>query len=198
MIVAAQAWLQAWETSSTVVGIFASTAAGEVLSWNPACERIFGYTRQEIVNSPIGRLVTDEDESARVFVSLERAAGEGSTEFECWCQRKDGSRFWAEFVATALPELPDGPQLAIVVRDASGTRHAYDEAIDSGRAFRMLVEGVSDYAIFMLDPDGIVTSGIRVHDGSKVIARTKSWVHIFPAFIPLRTLRRAFPSAALI
>ncbi|WP_429320616.1 PAS domain S-box protein [Paraburkholderia sp. GAS448] len=154
----ASSWLEAWTRTAEIVGFFAMSANGTVLTWSPGCERMCGYSPAEIVGHPVDMLFPRESEASRVRAILATLSARGDAEFESWCCRKDKSRFWAECVATRLTNFPSGPDLAVLIRNASDKHQAYDEAIESGRAFRMLVEGVTDYAIFMLDPHGVVTS----------------------------------------
>jgi PAS domain S-box-containing protein len=73
--------------------------------------------------------------------------------------RKDGSLFWASVVLTALRDS-DGALIGfgMVVQDDSEKKAAHDAVLESGRNFRLLVQGVTDYALFMLSPEGLVTS----------------------------------------
>ena len=87
------------------------------------------------------------------------AAREGRFESEGWRVRKDGSRFWASVVIDAI-RSKSGELLgfAKVTRDITERRAAQEALLESERQFRLLVAGVTDYALFMLDPNGIVTS----------------------------------------
>src|SRR5205807_4679091 len=90
---------------------------------------------------------------------LEIATAEGRVEDEGWRVRKDGTRFWANVVITAL--FDDFGQLrgfGKVTRDMTDRRNAEQALRESDERFRLLVQGVSDYAIFMLDPTGHVVS----------------------------------------
>ncbi|HEY1231094.1 MAG TPA: PAS domain S-box protein, partial [Ramlibacter sp.] len=91
---------------------------------------------------------------------LRRAARDGRFEDEGWRVRKDGTRFWANVVITALREPGDGSLtgFAKVTRDLT-ERRAHEEALrESEERFRLLVDSVRDHAIFMLDRDGKVQS----------------------------------------
>src|SRR5581483_2962428 len=90
---------------------------------------------------------------------LEVAAVEGHFEDEGWRVRKDGSRFWANVVITAL-HGDDGKLLGFskITRDLTD-RRMHEEALrQSEQRFRLLIDAVQDYAIFMLDPEGLVVS----------------------------------------
>jgi PAS domain S-box-containing protein len=133
---------------------------GVVTNWNAGAQRMKGYTAEAIVGHHFSRFYTREERSAGAPMrNLEVAAREGRAELEGWRVRKDGSRFWASVVIDAIRN--DGGKLlgfAKVTRDIT-ERHAAQEALrESERQFRLLVAGVTDYALYMLDPNGIVTS----------------------------------------
>src|SRR5213075_274610 len=90
---------------------------------------------------------------------LQVAAATGTFEDEGWRVRKDGTRFWANVVITALRD-PAGKLVGFgkVTRDLSERRAASEALRESEQRFRLLVHGVRDYGIFMLDPTGHVIS----------------------------------------
>lgn len=141
-------------------GIFLLDAQGHIVSWNTGAQRIKGYAPEEVIGQHFSIFYT---EAARSIdwpgEELKRAAAAGRFEDEGWRVRKDGTQFWANVVITALRDA-DG-QLAgfgKVTRDLS-ERRVYEEALrESEQRFRLLVEGVKDYAIFMLSPSGIIES----------------------------------------
>jgi PAS domain S-box-containing protein len=133
---------------------------GVVSNWNTGAERLKGYTAEEIIGEHFSRFYTEEDRAAglpgRV---LEIAAREGRYEAEGWRVRKDGSRFWASVVVDAIrgpSGLLDG--FAKVTRDVTERRAAQEALRQSERQLRLLIAAVTDYAIFMLDPRGVVVS----------------------------------------
>jgi len=76
---------------------------GHVLTWNSAAERLKGWTADEIVGQHFSRFYPPEEiEKGKVRQELEIAARDGRFEDEGWRLRKDGSRFWANVVLTAL------------------------------------------------------------------------------------------------
>jgi PAS domain S-box-containing protein len=131
---------------------------GRVMSWNPGAERIKGYNADEIIGEHFSRFYTDEERAAGIpQIALATAATTGRFTTEAWRVRKDGSRFWALVVID--PIYQDGKLIgfAKVTRDMTEQRNAQLAALESERRFRLLVQGVTDYAIFMLDSEGRIT-----------------------------------------
>jgi PAS domain S-box-containing protein len=140
--------------------IFALDPDGYILSWNAGARRIKGYEPEEILGKHFSIFYPRElvAEGFPAF-ELRTAANTGRFEDEGWRLRKDGSRFWANVVITAL--RGDNGELlgfAKVTRDLTERREAEEALRESEERFRLLVEGVRDYAIFMLDPTGRVTT----------------------------------------
>jgi PAS domain S-box-containing protein len=153
-------WLRLWAESTTDYSIFALAPDGTIISWNRGGETIQGYQPDEILGRHVRVMYTDEDQRAGLpELGLQRAREEGRYEAEGWRVRKDGSLFWANVIINAL-YTPDGDLLGYgrVVRDISDKKKATDDALESDRRFRLLVQGVNDYAIFMLSPEGCVTN----------------------------------------
>jgi PAS domain S-box-containing protein len=140
--------------------IFALDPTGHVLSWNAGAERIKGYTRDEILGHHFSEFYPPEDiASGKPPWELEVAAREGRLEDEGWRVRKDGTYFWANVVITALRNhAGELVGFAKVTRDLTERRRAEEELRESEERFRLMVQGVKDYAIFRLDPHGYVSS----------------------------------------
>jgi PAS domain S-box-containing protein len=140
--------------------IFLLDRDGRVASWNPGAERIKGYAAEEIIGQHFSTFYPEEAKQRRwPEHELAVAAQLGRFEDEGWRLRKDGSRFWADVVITALRD-PRGELrgFAKITRDLSSRREREETLRQSEERFRVLVEGVKDYAIFMLDPGGHVMS----------------------------------------
>jgi PAS domain S-box-containing protein len=138
--------------------IFMLDPDGRILTWNAGAELIKGYSASDIIGQHFSVFYPPE---ARDFPAheLRVAAAEGRFEDEGWRVKKDGSRFWANVVITAL-YAPDKKLLgfAKVTRDLTERREHEESLRHSEERFRVLVEGVSEYAIFMLDVNGVVTT----------------------------------------
>ncbi len=133
---------------------------GRVVSWNPGAQRFKGYTADEILGEHFSRFYPSEDIAAdKPGHALRTAAGDGRFESEGWRLRKDGSRFWAHVVIDPI-RAPDGTLLgyAKITRDLTERRRTEAKLRESEERFRYLVQGVTDYAIYTLDPDGRVAS----------------------------------------
>lgn len=139
--------------------IFMLDRQGYVMSWNAGAEKIKGYREDEILGQHFSIFYTDEDRDNRVpHAILEEVRREGRFRCEGWRRRKDGTLF---FALVAIQAVFDGDELvgfAKVTRDITDQRDAQHRALEAERRFRLLVEGVTDYAIFMIDPDGRVAN----------------------------------------
>jgi len=140
--------------------IFALDRNGYILSWNAGAQRFKGYTADEAIGKHFSIFYPQErvEEGFPEF-ELREAARVGRFEDEGWRIRKDGSRFWANVVITALYN-PKGQLVGFgkVTRDLTERRLAEEALRESEQRFRLLVHGVRDYAIFMLDTTGHITT----------------------------------------
>ena len=144
----------------TDYAIYMLDPGGHVVSWNPGAERFKGYQADEIIGHHFSRFYTEEDLATRLpWRALEIARNEGRFLAEGWRVRKDGTRFWASVVIDPIRDA-SGELLgyAKVTRDLTERKEAEEALRLSEERFRLLVESVADYAIYMLDPTGIVSS----------------------------------------
>jgi hypothetical protein len=180
-------------------GIFILDPEGHVVSWNTGAEKIKGWRAEEIIGQHFS-IFYPAEANARGWPQeeLRRAALNGRIEDEGWRVRKDGTRFWANVTITAVYD--DSGQVAgyaKVTRDMT-ERRAYEEELRaSEERFRLLVQGVRDYAIFMLDPEGIVRSwndgaqAIKGYEAREIIGRSMS------TFYPPQDQQAGKPQAEL-
>jgi PAS domain S-box-containing protein len=140
--------------------IYMLDPSGIVTNWNLGAERLKGYTADEIVGQHFSRFYTKEDRAAGLPTRvLETARREGRFEAEGWRVRKDGSRFWASVIVDAIrDEAGEMIGFAKITRDITERMAAQQALRESERQLRLLMQGVVDYALYMIDPNGIVTS----------------------------------------
>jgi hypothetical protein len=138
--------------------IFLLGPQGEIRSWNLGACRILGYDASEAIGKHFSMFYAQEDQ-AKPVRELEIASREGRVEDEGWRIRKDGTRFWASTIITALRDAKGELRgFSKVTRDLTLKRQAEDTLRQSEELFRLLVASVKDYAIFMLDPGGHIIS----------------------------------------
>ena len=133
---------------------------GRIATWNPGARRFKGYEADEIIGEHFSRFFTPEDQEAGLpGRALKIAGAEGRFEAEGWRVRKDGERFWAHAIIDAV-HAPSGEVIgfAKITRDVTEKKAAEQALFESEQRFRMLVQGVRDYAIYMLDQDGRITN----------------------------------------
>ena len=133
---------------------------GTIGSWNTGAERIKGYLAEEVIGKHFSLFYTPEDIAAqKPAQELAIAAATGRYEEEGWRLRKGGVRFLAEVVITALRDGNGRLRgFAKITRDITERRKAEETLRQSEERFRLMIEGVKDYAIFMLDPKGHIAS----------------------------------------
>jgi PAS domain S-box-containing protein len=182
--------------------IFRLSPSGIITSWNSGAERISGYTATEIIGEHFSVLYTPEA-LARDWPAeeLRRASSDGRLEDEGWRVRKDGSRFWANVIISPIRDKSEGlVGYAKVTRDLTERREAELRLRESERNQRLLLDSVQDYAIFTLDPDGIITSWnlgaqrIKGYSAAQAIGKHFSIFYTQPAIDtgwPQEELRRA-------
>jgi PAS domain S-box-containing protein len=144
----------------TDYAIFMLDREGHVTSWNPGARRFKGYEADEIIGRHFSTFYTEAEKAQNVpALALAEAERTGRFEREGWRVRKNGSKFWAHVVIDAI-RSPEGELVgfAKITRDLSERRAAEAKLRESEELFRLLVQSVTDYAIFMLDVRGHVAS----------------------------------------
>jgi len=140
--------------------IYLLSPEGYITSWNRGAERFKGYKADEIIGRHFSEFYTPKDrESGLPQRALQTAAREGKFESEGWRVRKDGTQFWAYVVIDPL-RMPDGELIgfAKITRDLTERRAAEEALRATHQQFQLLVQGVTDYAIYMLSPSGEISS----------------------------------------
>ena len=133
---------------------------GRVTNWNNGACRVKGYEAAEIIGEHFSRFYTEADRAAGLPArALETAANEGKFEGEGWRVRKGGEHFWAHVVIDPIRDASgDLLGYAKITRDLTERKDAQETLRRTEQQFTLLVQSVTDYAIYMLDPDGRVSS----------------------------------------
>jgi PAS domain S-box-containing protein len=172
---------------------------GHIVSWNRGAERLTGYAAAEILGQHFSVFYPAEAIERRwPQQELKVARETGRLEHEGWRLRKDGTRFCAEVVISAMYDESGALRgFSKVTRDLSERRRHEETLRQSEQRFRLLVEGVKDYAIFMLDPEGRVTSWnggaqrVKGYKAPEIIGRH------FSAFYPQEAIDKKWPEQEL-
>jgi PAS domain S-box-containing protein len=137
---------------------------------NPATREITGYTSEELLNKHLSIFYPGSEDSVKAEYELGLSLKKGKFLSEGWRSKKDGNNFWAE---TLLSPLYNEEKKLIgyscMLRDVTEKKQLEIELRQSEERFRFMVEGVRDYAIFMLDTTGHIVSW---NEGAK---RIKGW-----------------------
>ena len=179
-------------------GIFMLDPLGRIVSWNPGAERLKGYTADEIIGKHFSIFYPQEDlDSRKPERELEVASKVGRFEDEGWRLRKDGSRFWANVIITALRQRVGGARR---IREGHAGPHRASRRADSGaRRHAPRHRGGHGQSREERVPHGDVA---RVADTAQrhrrlrraAVARARRWSHRPPA----RVSRIAFAAARSI
>ncbi|MDT3678481.1 MAG: PAS domain S-box protein [Burkholderiaceae bacterium] len=136
--------------------IFLLDTQGRVVTWNAGAQRIKGYEAHEIIGRSFETFYPDEAIGAGwPQQELRAARRHGRFEDEGWRLRKDGSRFWASVVITALHDGHGAlVGFAKVTRDLTERRRHEEDLRRGEEQVRLLIDAVKDYAMFLVDPQG--------------------------------------------
>jgi PAS domain S-box-containing protein len=169
-----------------------------VTSWNDAAERIFGYSAHEMVGRPITLIIPAgrQDEEEQILSKIRR--GERVEHFETERLSKLGGPV---SVSVTVSPIKDSHGRVIgaskVARDISGRKQVENELRDSEERFRLLVDGVHEYAIILLDRAGTVVSWnagaerLKGYKTEEIIGRS------FSAFYPPEEVAEGKPAREL-
>ena len=144
----------------TDYAIYMLSPEGIVHSWNAGAQRFKGYSAEEIIGKHFSQFYTPEDRAINFPAkALQTARETGKFEDEGWRVRKDGSRFWASVVIDRiLDDVGNLIGFAKITRDITERKRAAEKLYASEEQFRLLVQSVADYAIYMLSPQGVITN----------------------------------------
>lgn len=143
--------------------IFLLDPTGIIMTWNQGARRIKGYEAKEIIGCHFSTFYPAIDiENEKPQMELRIATDLGKYEEEGWRLRKDGTRFWASVTITALRDANSNLLgFGKVTHDLTQRKLHEDglqRLLETEERFRLLVDQVRDYAIFVLDPRGYINS----------------------------------------
>jgi PAS domain S-box-containing protein len=172
---------------------------GRIVTWNAGAEVIKGYRAEEILGQHFSCFYPPEAvASGWPDHELATARVSGRFEDEGWRIRKDGTVFWANVIITALyDQAGELRGFCKVTRDLTERKRQEEALRQSEERFRLMVEEVRDYAIFMLDPEGRVASWnagaqrIKQYAADEIIGRH------FSTFYPPDAIARDWPQTEL-
>ena len=132
---------------------------GNITGWTGAAEAACGYPPEELRGTALDRLFATQAAAGDIGAVLRKARRDGRFRGEGWLTLKAGERIQASLEIECL-RAGTGviAGFAVTVGDLATRRQDETELADSEQKFRMLVQGVTDYAIYMIDPRGYITN----------------------------------------
>jgi PAS domain S-box-containing protein len=140
-----------WQVCDDLLGV--SDFSGYFTSVNPAWTALLGWTEDEIRRMHVSQLRHPDDAATAVEVRAKAMQGAPSIRIENRFRHRDGSWRWIAWTMTA-----DENAIYVAGRHVTQEKQALEALRESERQFRSLVAGVIDYALIMLDRNGIVSS----------------------------------------
>lgn len=131
---------------------------GYIQSVNPATSTLTGYNESDLLNQPLYKLYTTAESSIKASYEIASAQKQGKFVAEGWKLRKDGSQFWAELTLYPIKRGTETIGFSCLLRNVSERKKGELELRQSEERYRLMVESVKDYAIFMLNPTGHIMS----------------------------------------
>lgn len=179
--------------------IFMLDPDGNVASWNEGAKKFKGYSEQEIIGKHFSIFYPQKKiDSGYPEFELEQAKKKGKFEDDGWRVRKDGTAFYANIVITALfNKEKELIGFSKITKDLTARKESEEMLRKSEEKYRLLIEGVKDYAIFMLDPNGIVATW---NEGAKRLKKYEEHEIIgkhFSIFYPEEAKAKGFPDFEL-
>jgi PAS domain S-box-containing protein len=185
---------------SAFEAIISADAGGNVIYWNRGAQQIFGYTAEEVLGQPLALLMPERYRAAH-GQGLERLRTTGAARVigktvEMYGLRKGGEEFPVE-LSLSTWKTAEGSFFTGIIRDITERKMAAEKLRASEERFRMLVAGVKDYAILMLDPQGLVLSWNAGAERIKGYGSHEIIGQHFSRFYPTEAVQRGWPDEEL-
>lgn len=136
-------------------GVFLLDSQGYILYSNSAATQMFGYSEAEFRNRPVSLIYPNEDDIVKMEYELGVTAKNNKFVTEAWKIDRNGQKIWCEITLSRLDDkIPS--QFLLIARNVEQRKNVELELRRSEERYRLMVEGVKDYAIFMLDADGYI------------------------------------------
>lgn len=180
--------------------IFMLDREGRIATWNAGAQRAKGYKACDIIGRHFSVFYSEEDRRVgRPHRLLETAEKQGRVSDEGWRVRQDGTVFWASVTITAIRD-EKGVLIGFgkVTRDLTERKNKEESLRQSEERFRLLVAGVQDYAIFMLDEKGCVISWNAGAQRIKGYLPAEIIGQHFSCFYPEEDIRSGKPAWELV
>ncbi|MGA2834467.1 MAG: PAS domain S-box protein [Terracidiphilus sp.] len=160
--------------------IVIANLTGRIVLVNGQAEKVFGYQRKELIGKPLEVLLPERFRAGhvrhRANYSSQPHTRAMDAGFELYGRHKDGKEFPADISLSPL-ETDEGKVVISAIRDISERKHAEEELRLKEERIRLMVENVTDYVTYMLDPDGnilnwnSVAERIKGYTESEIVGR---------------------------
>jgi len=140
-----------WKVSEDLLGV--ANFDGYFLSVNPAWTNLLGWTEEEIKSLHVNELRHPDDTAAAIAARADLARGAQNVRIENRFRHRDGTWRWIAWTMTT-----DDGLIYVSGRHTTAEKKAAEDLRQSDQQFRALVAGVTDYALYMLNPTGVISS----------------------------------------
>ena len=153
-----EARMRALLRSASDYAIIETDPDGHITFWNSGAQALLGWTPEEAIGQNVAKIFTSEDrEAGEPERERREALSHGRSDTERWHVRKDGTRFYAHERVIASSDN-ERKRFLKILRNRS-QEHAMEEARYAGEEqMRLILDSATDYAIFTLDREGVVTT----------------------------------------
>jgi PAS domain S-box-containing protein len=128
--------------------------SGSIEYCNPAVQILTGYSENELLGKPFHLLTSNQTDSIKSHYDLINAVAKGKLLVQGWNLTREAARYWAETTISPIYDNAEHTGFVCIIRDISEKKQ--DEIVlrQSEERYRLLVEGIRDYLIYMLDTEG--------------------------------------------